>query len=100
MKSNVINYPGHEVKITPKGLFVITIGISKDIKDTNTPEIIKKFCHVICSNGYPMVPQDLFKKIENMDMEQIEKWTEGIYGKYIADDDVLKIFYQGENINE
>jgi hypothetical protein len=100
MKSNVINFPGPKVKVTPKGLFVITIGISKDMKDTNASEIILKCCNVICSNGYPMKQQELFKKIEKMDMEQIEEWTENTYNKYITDADILNIFNQGGNINE
>lgn len=100
MKTNVINFPGHEVKVTPKGLFIITIGVSKDMKDTNAPKIITELCNVICSNGYPMKLQDLLKKIEKMNMEQIEEWTESIYNKYITDDDILNVFNQGENINE
>lgn len=91
MKNNVVNFPKNEFEFNTKGVFIITIAALKDERSERVEKVVREFCNVICNKGFKEEPQTLFEKIVKMDMEEVKKWTESIYNKYINDNDVDEI---------
>lgn len=91
MKNNVIEFPRYQFRFNSKGVFVIIIAAFKEFPTQKSRGIVYKFCDLISDRANIKDSRSVFEKIKNMNVEEVKKWTDDIYGTYITNNDIDKV---------